>query len=109
MTDIELLSWARGPAFQYAMVIFILGVVLRIMEVLLSAISADELFVGKLVGLGAAALLQVFVWVLAGGLVYLSSGLPPAVDLSTVAFGLAFFLVLGIMTARKERFPTFAS
>jgi len=35
MTDIELLNWARGPAFQYATVIFVLGVILRILEILL--------------------------------------------------------------------------
>lgn len=34
MTDIELLNWARGPAFQYATIIFVFGVVIRILEIL---------------------------------------------------------------------------
>ena len=35
MTDIELLNWARGPAFQYAMIIFMIGVIMRFFEIFL--------------------------------------------------------------------------
>ena len=34
MTEIELLSWARGPGLQIATVIFVAGVVIRILEIL---------------------------------------------------------------------------
>jgi nitrate reductase gamma subunit len=35
MTEIELLSWARGPGLQIATIIFVAGVVIRIFEILL--------------------------------------------------------------------------
>jgi nitrate reductase gamma subunit len=35
MTEIELLSWARGPGLQIATVIFVAGVVIRIFEILM--------------------------------------------------------------------------
>lgn len=35
MTALELLTWARGPALQAAIVIFIVGMILRVLEVLL--------------------------------------------------------------------------
>lgn len=35
MTEIELLEWARGPGFQIAVVIFVAGVVIRIVETLM--------------------------------------------------------------------------
>ncbi|MGD9265157.1 MAG: hypothetical protein PVJ71_05190 [Lysobacterales bacterium] len=35
MTEIELLSWARGPGLQIALVIFVAGVVIRLLEILL--------------------------------------------------------------------------
>ena len=39
----------------------------RIMEVLLSSIKPEHLMFGKLIGLGAASLLQIAVWTVAGG------------------------------------------
>lgn len=35
MTEIELLSWARGPGLQIATIIFVAGVVIRIVEILM--------------------------------------------------------------------------
>jgi len=35
MTEIELLSWARGPGLQIATVIFVAGIVIRIFEILM--------------------------------------------------------------------------
>lgn len=35
MTEIELLSWARGPGLQIATIIFVAGVVIRILEIFL--------------------------------------------------------------------------
>ena len=35
MSEIEFLSWVRGPAFQIASIIFIAGVIIRILEVLM--------------------------------------------------------------------------
>jgi len=35
MTEIELLSWARGPGLQIATVIFVAGVVIRVFEILM--------------------------------------------------------------------------
>ncbi len=35
MTEIEFLSWVRGPGFQLASIIFVAGVVIRIFEILL--------------------------------------------------------------------------
>jgi hypothetical protein len=35
MTETEFLLWARGPAFQGATVIFVLGVTFRLLEILL--------------------------------------------------------------------------
>ena len=41
MTEIELLMWARGPALQVATVIFLLGILVRILEILLLGRKAD--------------------------------------------------------------------
>ena len=41
MTEIELLSWARGPGLQIATVIFVAGVVIRIFEILLLGRKAN--------------------------------------------------------------------
>ena len=41
MTETELLMWARGPALQFATVIFLLGVVVRILEILVLGRKAD--------------------------------------------------------------------
>lgn len=35
MNEIELLAWVRGPAFQIASVIFVAGVIIRIIEILM--------------------------------------------------------------------------
>ena len=35
MTEIEFLNWVRGPGFQIATIIFIVGVIIRIAEILL--------------------------------------------------------------------------
>ncbi len=34
MTEIELLSWARGPGLQIATIVFVAGVVIRVFEIL---------------------------------------------------------------------------
>jgi len=41
MTEIEILSWARGPGLQIATVIFVAGVVIRIFEILLLGRKAN--------------------------------------------------------------------
>jgi len=33
MTDVELLMWVRGPAFQVATIVFVLGIVVRFVEI----------------------------------------------------------------------------
>ena len=35
MSETELLLWVRGPAFQGATIIFLLGIVVRILEILM--------------------------------------------------------------------------
>jgi nitrate reductase gamma subunit len=41
MTEIELLSWARGPGLQIATVIFVAGVVIRLFEILMLGRNAN--------------------------------------------------------------------
>ena len=41
MTEIELLSWARGPGLQIATIIFVAGVVIRVFEILLLGRKAN--------------------------------------------------------------------
>ena len=41
MSEIELLNWARGPGFQIAVLIFVAGVVTRILEILLLGRKAN--------------------------------------------------------------------
>ena len=41
MTDIELLNLARGPFFLYATIIFILGIIIRMLEILLLGRKKD--------------------------------------------------------------------
>ncbi|MDH3903062.1 MAG: hypothetical protein OES90_07555, partial [Xanthomonadales bacterium] len=41
MTEIELLSWARGPGLQIATVIFVAGVVIRIFEIFMLGRKAN--------------------------------------------------------------------
>ncbi len=47
----------------------------RVMEILLSSLRPEELFAGKMIGLGAAALLQMGIWI-AGALLFSAQGLP---------------------------------
>ena len=35
MSEIEFLSWVRGPGFQIAVIIFVAGVIIRLGEILL--------------------------------------------------------------------------
>jgi nitrate reductase gamma subunit len=41
MTETELLMWVRGPALQFATVVFVLGVVVRILEILILGRKAN--------------------------------------------------------------------
>lgn len=41
MTEIELLSWARGPGLQFATIIFVAGAVIRILEIVLLGRKAN--------------------------------------------------------------------
>jgi nitrate reductase gamma subunit len=41
MSEIEFLSWVRGPGFQIATIIFVAGVVIRILEILLLGRKAN--------------------------------------------------------------------
>jgi hypothetical protein len=41
MTETELLMWARGPALQIATVIFLLGILVRILEILVLGRKPD--------------------------------------------------------------------
>jgi len=41
MTEIELLSWARGPGLQIATIIFVAGIVIRIVEILMLGRKAN--------------------------------------------------------------------
>jgi ABC-2 type transport system permease protein len=51
----------------------------RIMEVLLSSLTPGQLMAGKILGLGAAGLVQIVIWVVAGwGILALASGQVPA-------------------------------
>ena len=72
----------------------------RIMEVLLSSIKPEQLMQGKLLGLGAAGLMQMAVWTIAvlGGLFALGSFIDVPIDLLVpspggVAAALAYFLL----------------
>ena len=35
MSEIEFLNWVRGPGFQFAVIIFVAGVIIRITEILM--------------------------------------------------------------------------
>ncbi|MDY6980703.1 MAG: hypothetical protein SV201_12545 [Pseudomonadota bacterium] len=41
MTSLELLTWARGPGLQAALVIFIIGMLIRVLEILLLGRKTD--------------------------------------------------------------------
>ena len=70
----------------------------RIMEVLLSSVTPGQLMVGKILGLGAAGLIQILVWVVSGTilLTVINTGLDgslevPGVELALV--GVLFFML----------------
>jgi len=70
----------------------------RIVEVLLSSLDPRELMLGKIVGLGAVALLQMAIW-LGGGLILLGEssplmGLTSALSTISLPPGFAFWAVL---------------
>ena len=71
----------------------------RVVEILLSSVPPAPLMAGKIVGLGAAGLTQVGIWVLAGllALPLVSARLPQDAGLSispvVLALGMAFFVV----------------
>jgi ABC-2 type transport system permease protein len=74
----------------------------RVIEILLSSISATQLLAGKILGLGAVGLVQVIIWFGAGALLlsaaaalFAMTGLV-TMSLSTVLLGLAYF-VLGYL------------
>ena len=69
----------------------------KVVEVLLSSANPDEILTGKLVGLGAAGLLQVTVWfgmVIAGGLAFATalSAVGIAVPWGAIAIAFGFFI-----------------
>ena len=41
MTETELLTWVRGPGFQIATIIFVLGIMLRLFEILMLGRKAN--------------------------------------------------------------------
>ena len=41
MTETELLTWVRGPGFQIATIIFVLGIILRLFEILMLGRKAN--------------------------------------------------------------------
>ena len=41
MTAIELLNWARGPVLQFSLVVFIIGMLIRILEIWLLGRKKD--------------------------------------------------------------------
>lgn len=71
----------------------------RVIEVLLSAATHEELLWGKLIGLGGAGLTQLGLWVASSGALVLVTGrlanLPPSVSITpgTVATALLFFVL----------------
>jgi ABC-2 type transport system permease protein len=70
----------------------------RVMEVLLSSVSASDLLAGKVIGLGALGLTQVGVWLLSGaaltgGLGALAVGALAALNPMTFILALVYFLL----------------
>lgn len=74
----------------------------RTIEILLSSISPTQLLAGKILGLGALGLIQVFVWVAAGAVLLtaaatlLSLANVLSISLTTVVLGVLYF-VLGYL------------
>ncbi len=68
----------------------------RIIEVLLSSVSSRQLFTGKLFGLGAAGLFQVFIWLGSAQLLYLIASSFSGGFISSIKLP-ANFLLLGLV------------
>ncbi len=65
----------------------------RVMEVVLSSITPDQLMLGKLVGLGAAGLLQLAIWVSMGVVGILFFAVQVVLDPATFFYCFLFFLL----------------
>jgi ABC-2 type transport system permease protein len=87
----------------------------RVIEVLLSSVSARQLLTGKVLGLGAAGLVQISVWVLSvwGIINYASATFAAAISISTgmlilaiVYFVLGYLLFAAIFAGVGAIFPT---
>jgi len=65
----------------------------RVMEVLLSSLTPDQLLAGKVIGLGGAGLTQILVWVIVG--VFPSLAVAPFLDLrwSQLLVAIVFFIL----------------
>jgi ABC-2 type transport system permease protein len=69
----------------------------RIIEVLLSSLKASQLMTGKIIGLGAAGLTLVVIWIIAGLVgMKLSGGLGVSFDMSLLWY-FAIFFILGYL------------
>ena len=69
----------------------------RIIEVLLSSLKANQLMTGKIIGLGAAGLTLVVIWIIAGLIgMKLSGGLGVSFDISLMWY-FAIFFILGYL------------
>jgi ABC-2 type transport system permease protein len=75
----------------------------RVIEVLLSSVTPDDLMLGKVLGLGGAGLLQVLVWLLmgAGALIAVGSFISESLQVPVALFALClgYFLVGYLMIA----------
>ncbi|MGE5679925.1 MAG: ABC transporter permease [Bacillota bacterium] len=72
----------------------------RIIEVLLSSVSAEELLTGKVLGLGMLGLFQVFIWIIFSSLLLFFKVIPSEmfsnIGLIMVYFALGYFLYTSI-------------
>ena len=68
----------------------------RVMEILLSSVSARQLLTGKVLGLGAAGLLQMLIWLLSAGVLVTMASTTIGGLLSTLQIP-GNFMVLGIV------------
>jgi ABC-2 type transport system permease protein len=66
----------------------------RVIEVILSSVRPDQLLFGKLLGLGAAGLLQLVVWI---AVATMATSLLAAAALAVLFFGCLLFFVLGFL------------
>jgi ABC-2 type transport system permease protein len=65
------------------------------MEVLVSSVSPFQLMLGKVLGFGAAAFTQVFIWVLMGAIMALASG-SMALDINPIITRIVFNPVIAV-------------